>query len=128
LVKDLSVFIKHHGELVTAYQGAEEDISLIRAALVQIGTLIRSSAAKNRNGEVWKELTTNAETEKVVLCKHLEGKTLITTILRMYAATHSEMVETLLQEVEDAPETKEEFREQRKRNRNFSDGQETQAN
>jgi hypothetical protein len=127
LVKGLSVFFKHHGELVAAYQGAEEDIILIRAALVQIGKLIRSSPAKNRNGEVWKELTTNAETEKVVLCKHLKGKTLITAILRLYAATHSEMVETLFQEVEDAPETKEEFREQRRRERNSSDGQATQA-
>jgi hypothetical protein len=109
--KTLASFDKHHGELVTAYQGAEEDISLIRAALVQIGSLIRSSPAKKGNGEAWKELTTKAEAEKLVLCKHLEGKTLITAILRLYAATHREMVETLLQEVEDTPETKEEFRE-----------------
>jgi hypothetical protein len=113
--KTLASFDKHHGELVTAYQGAEEDISLIRSALVQIGSLIRSSPPKNGNGEAWKELTTRAEAEKVVLCKHLEGKTLITAILRLYAATHREMMETLLQEVEDAPEAKEEFREQRRR-------------
>jgi hypothetical protein len=37
------------------------------------------------------------------------------------------MVETLVQEVEDAPETKEEFREQRRRKRNTSDDQATQA-
>jgi hypothetical protein len=125
--KTLASFDKHHGELVTAYQGAEEDISLICAALVQIGTLIRNSPAKNGNGAAWKELTTKAETEKMVLCKHLEGKTLITAILRLYAATHREMVETLVQVVEDAPETKEEFCEQRRRKRNSSDGQATQA-
>jgi hypothetical protein len=87
----------------------------------------RSQAAKNGNGEAWKELTTKAETEKVVLCKHLEGNALITAILRLYAATHREKVETLLQEVEDASETKEEFHEQRRRKRNSSDGQATQA-
>jgi hypothetical protein len=125
--RTLAYFDKHHGELVTAYQGAQEDISLIRAALVQIGTLIRSSPAKNGNGEAWKELTTKSEITKVVLCEHLEGKTLITAFLRLYAATHREMVETLLQEVQDAPETKEEFREQRRRKRNSSDGQATQA-
>jgi hypothetical protein len=125
--KTLASFDKHHGGLVTAYPGAEEDISLIRAALVQIGSLIRSSPAKNGNGEAWKELTTKDEAEKVALCKHLEEKTLITAILRLYAATHREMMETLLQEVEDAPETKEEFREQRRRKRNSSDGQTTQA-
>jgi hypothetical protein len=37
------------------------------------------------------------------------------------------MVETLLQEVEDPPETKEEFREKRRRKRNSFDGQGTQA-
>jgi hypothetical protein len=79
----LASFDKHHGELVTAYQGAEEDISLIRAALVQKGSLILSSQAKNGKGEAWKELTTEAETEKIVLCKHLVGKTLITAILRL---------------------------------------------
>jgi hypothetical protein len=63
----------------------------------------------------------------MVLCKHLEGKTLITAILRLNVVTHHEMLETLVQEVEDAPETKEEFREQRRRKRNSSDGQATQA-
>jgi predicted acyl esterase len=125
--KTLASFDKHQGELVTAYKGAEEDISLIRAALVQIGSLIRNFPAKNGNGAAWKELTTKAETEKMVLCKHLEGKTLITAILRLYVATHREMVETLVQEVEDTPETKEEFREQRRRKRSSSDGQATQA-
>jgi hypothetical protein len=125
--KTLACFDKHHGELVTAYPGAEEDISLIRAALVQKGSLILSSQAKNGKGEAWKELTTKAETEIMVLCKHLEGKTLITAILRLYAATHREMVETLLQEFEDTPETKEEFRELRRRKRNSSEGQAIQA-
>jgi hypothetical protein len=125
--KTLASFDKHHGELVTAYQGAEEDIGLIGAALVQIGLLVRNSPPKNGNGAAWKELTTKAETEKVRLCKHLEGETLITAILRLYAAIHREMVETLVQEVVDAPETKEEFREQRRRKRNTSDDQATQV-
>jgi hypothetical protein len=41
--KTLASFVKHRSELVSAYQGAEEDIGLIRAALIQIGSLIRNS-------------------------------------------------------------------------------------
>jgi hypothetical protein len=59
--------------------------------------------------------------------KHLEGKTLIEAILRLYATTHSEMMETLDHEVQEGAESKEEFREQRRRKRNPSEDQATQA-
>jgi hypothetical protein len=59
-----------------------------------------------------------AESERIVLSKHLDGKTLFTAVLRLYAATHRELRETLLPEEKDTPE---EFREQRRRKRNPSE-------
>jgi hypothetical protein len=64
-------------------------------------------------------LCTKSEAEKTVLCKHLDGKALFTAILRLYAAIHREMRDSLLEQQESA----EEFREQRRRKRNCSEGQ-----
>jgi hypothetical protein len=111
--KTLASFDRHCDELVTAYQGAEEDIGLIRTALVKIWLLIRTSPLKNGNGAALNDLTTKAESEKTVLCKHFEGKALIDAILRLYATTHREMMETLVYEVQEVAESKEEFRERR---------------
>jgi hypothetical protein len=70
----LTSFDKHRDELVTAYQGAEEDIGLIRAALVKIGLLICNYSSKNGKDAAWKELTTQAETEKYFCVSTLRAK------------------------------------------------------
>jgi hypothetical protein len=69
---------------------------------------------------LWKGLAAKAETERTVLCKHLERKALFTGILRLYAAIHREMNETLQSEQVESPK---EFREQKRRKRNPSDKQ-----
>jgi hypothetical protein len=69
---------------------------------------------------VWKELVAKAEAERVVLCKHLDGKALFTAMLRLYAALHREMRYTILPAQQKSTE---EFREQRRRKRNPSDDQ-----
>jgi TRAP-type C4-dicarboxylate transport system substrate-binding protein len=69
---------------------------------------------------VWEDLIAKAEAEKVVLCKHLRGKALFTAMLRLYAALHRELRDTIL----PAPQkSSEEFREQRRHKRNPSDDQ-----
>jgi hypothetical protein len=54
-----------------------------------------------------------------VLCKHLEGKALFTAMLRLYAATHKELRDSLQPEPEQEEPT-EEFREKRRRKQNPS--------
>jgi SAM-dependent MidA family methyltransferase len=67
---------------------------------------------------MWNELVARAEAERTVLSKHLDGKTLFTDILRLYAAIYREMTATLQSE---QVEPQQEFREQKKRKRNLSD-------
>jgi hypothetical protein len=67
---------------------------------------------------VWKELITRAETERAVLCKHLDGKALFTAMLRLYTALHRELRHSVLPAEHKSTE---EFREQRRRKRNPSD-------
>jgi hypothetical protein len=47
---------------------------------------------------VWQELLTKAEAERAVLCKHLDGKALFLAVLRMYAAIHGELRDSLVTE------------------------------
>jgi hypothetical protein len=82
--------------------------------------LIHTSPSINGNGAVWKELITKSEAKRTVLCKHLGGKVLFTATLRIYAAIHREMRVSLLPEHKESTE---EFREQRRRKRNFSEEQ-----
>jgi hypothetical protein len=70
----------------------------------------------------WKEITTRAEAERVVLCKHLEGKALFAAILCLVATTHKELRGSLLP-VPEQEEPTEEFRELRRRKRNPSEEQ-----
>jgi hypothetical protein len=56
----------------------------------------------------------------VVLCKHLDGKALFTAMLRLYAALHRELRDSILPAQQKSTE---EFREQRRRKRNPSDEQ-----
>jgi hypothetical protein len=58
---------------------------------------------------VWKELISKVEAERAVLCKHLDGKAIFLVVLRMYAALHRELRDSLLLEEQQS----EEFREQR---------------
>jgi hypothetical protein len=60
------------------------------------------------------------KTERAVLCKHLDGKALFTAILRLYAAIHREVRDSVLPAKQQQTE---EFREQRRRKRNPSDDQ-----
>jgi hypothetical protein len=88
---------------------------------VKIGQLIQTSPQKNGNGVTWKRLIDKAENEKNVLCKHLDGKALFTGMLRLYAAIHRELKESLLPECvkekgEDAPHSR-----RRKRNSDSDD-------
>jgi hypothetical protein len=69
---------------------------------------------------VWKELVARAEAERAVLCKHLDGKVLYTSMLRLYAALHREMRDSILPAQQISTE---EFREQWRRKRNASDEQ-----
>jgi hypothetical protein len=67
-------------------------------ARLTIGELIHISPPVNGNGSVWKELVAKAETERIVICEHIEGKALFTGILRLCAAIHREMNETFQSE------------------------------
>jgi hypothetical protein len=55
-----------------------------------------------------------------VFCKHLNGKMPFTVMLRLYAAIHREMRDSVLQEQEESTV---EFREQRRRKRNHPEEQ-----
>jgi hypothetical protein len=68
----------------------------------------------------WKELVAKAEAEKAVLCKHLDGKALFTAMLRLYAALHREIRDSILPAQQKLTK---EFCEQRRRKRNASDEQ-----
>jgi hypothetical protein len=80
---------------------------------------------KYGNGVTWKRLVDKAENEKNVLCKHLDGKALFTGMMRLYAAIHRELEDSLLPECakgseEDVPRSK-----RRKRNGESDDGSST---
>jgi hypothetical protein len=76
----------------------------------------------NGNGAVWKQSTDRAETDKSVLFKHLDGKTLFTRMLRLYAAMHREMKVTL------QPEDKQgKFASQSKRRKRNSDSEDSSS-
>jgi hypothetical protein len=67
---------------------------------------------------VWKELITRAEAEMSVLCKHLDGRALFAAKLRLYAALHRKLRDSILPAEQKSTE---ELREQRRRKRNPSD-------
>jgi hypothetical protein len=115
-----SSFHENYEELNEKNPDCQEEIELIKRGLRTIGQLIHTSPSVNGNGRVWKELIMKAEAERIVLSKHLDGKALFTAVLRLYAATHREMRESLLPEETETPEG---FREQRRRKRNPSEEQ-----
>jgi hypothetical protein len=107
----LASFDKQHETLITNNPDATEEINLVRTELVKIGQLIQTSPPQNGNGVTWKRLVDNEENEKNVLCKHLDGKALFTGMMRLYAAIHRELEDSLLPErakgsEEDVPRSK----------------------
>jgi hypothetical protein len=104
-------FNNNYDDIVARHPECTEKLGLIRTALHTIGQLIHISPAVNRNGALWKGLVAKEEAERTVLCKHLDGKTLFTGILRLYAAIHREMKEMLQSEQVQSPT---EFREQKR--------------
>jgi hypothetical protein len=116
----ISSFEKKHGELLEGHPDCSEELALLRTGLHSIRQLICISPLVNGNGAVWKELIARANAERAVLCKHLDGKALLTAMLRLYAALHREMRDSVLPTQQNSTEK---FREQRRRKRNPSDEQ-----
>jgi hypothetical protein len=121
-------FERQHDSLLENHPDAEQEISIIRKALIKIRQLVKASPAVNGNGSIWKELADEAETERSVLCKHLDGKALIIGLMRLYAAIHREMVETVQADHSDKQEVDEHewFKQQRRRKRSSSDEEQKQ--
>jgi hypothetical protein len=116
----IASFEGKHTELLQAHPECYEYLALLRRSLQTIGNLIRISPPANGDGVVWKDLVAKAEAERVVLCKHLEGKALFTAMLWLYAALHRELLDTIISALQTSTE---EFREQRIRKRITSDDQ-----
>jgi hypothetical protein len=91
-------FEKNHEELTARNPDCREEIGLLRNGLRTIGQFIHTSPSVNGNGAVWKKLINRAEAEKTVLREHLDGKALLTAILRLHAAIHRDMRDSLLPE------------------------------
>jgi hypothetical protein len=75
--------------------------------------LILKSPPVNGSSSTWQELLNKAESERAVLCMHLDGKALFTAMLRMYAAIYREIRDSL----QLGKEHSEKFREQKRRKR-----------
>jgi hypothetical protein len=118
----LPSFDKQHETLIGNNPDAAEEINLIRTGLVKMGQLIQTSPQQNGNGATWKRLVDKAEDEKSVLCEHLDGKALFTGMLRLYAAIHREMEDSLLPECTQGKEEAEPHSKRRKRNSDSDDG------
>jgi hypothetical protein len=106
----ISSFERNFEDLVERHPDCLEDIALLRTALNTRGQLIYASASANGSEATWIGLIDKAESERSVLCKHLDGKPLFTAMLRMYAAIHRELRDSQLLEEQQF----EEFREQRR--------------
>jgi hypothetical protein len=91
----LASFDRHYESLIADYPDAKQEIGLVQTAIATLGQLIQISPSLNGNGTVWKQLTVRAEEEKSVLCKHLDGKSLFTGLLRLYNSVHREMSDSL---------------------------------
>jgi hypothetical protein len=107
----LASFDKQHETLITNNPDATEEINLVRTEPIKIGQFIQTSPPQNGNGVSWKRLVNKAENEKNVLGKHLDGKALFTGMMRLYAAIHRELGDSLLPECdkgseEDVPRSK----------------------
>jgi hypothetical protein len=77
----LASFDKQYETLIANNRDAVKEINLIWIGLIKIGQLIQTSLQKNGNGATWKRLVNKTESEKSVLCKHLDGKAFFTGML-----------------------------------------------
>jgi hypothetical protein len=116
----ISSFEGEYNDLLEAHPDCSEELSHLRTGLKTIGQLIHISPPGNGNGDVWKDLIARAEAERLVLCKHQDGKALFTATLRLYATLHRELRDSAQSAQQSSSE---EFREQRRRKRNPSDEQ-----
>jgi hypothetical protein len=80
-IKIISSFEGNHNDLLEAHPDCSEALALLRKGLQTIGQLIHISPPANGNGVVWRDLIAKAEAERVVLCKHLDGRVLFTAML-----------------------------------------------
>jgi hypothetical protein len=76
-------FEKEHDSLLAAYPDAQEEIALIRMALNKIIELVRNSPLINGEGPVWEQSADKAAANREVLCSYLDGKALLTRVLRV---------------------------------------------
>jgi hypothetical protein len=121
----LASFVRNMVNLTVKHPECIKDIKLLQAALLTIEQLINSSSRVNGNDAELKGIITKTQEEKAVLCKHLEGQTLFSGMLRLYAATNWDLMNSLKQEEEkpsgetkaDPGQNNQEFREQKRRNR-----------
>jgi hypothetical protein len=74
-------FERQHDALIASHPDCKDEIGLVHSALITVGRLVHVSPHVNGNGAVWIDLTTRAEADGTVLCKHLHGKTLVTFFL-----------------------------------------------
>jgi hypothetical protein len=118
--KIISSFEGNHNDLLEAHPDCSEERPLLRTGLQRIGQQNHISPPENGDGVVWKDLVVEAENDRVVLCKKLDGKALFKAMLRLYAALHRELRDTVLPPQQKSTE---EFREQTRRKRNPSDEQ-----
>jgi hypothetical protein len=118
----LASFDIQYEALIVNNPDATEEINLIRTGLIKIGQLIQTSKQQHGNGATWKRLVDKAENEKSILCKQLDGKTLFTGMLRLYAAIQREMEDSLLPEYAQAKEEAAPRSKLRKRNSDSDDG------
>jgi hypothetical protein len=118
----LASFDKQYETLIAKNPDATKEINLIQTGLIKIGQLIHTSPQQNGNDATWKRLVDKAESEKSVLCKHLDGKVLSTGMLRLYTATHREMEESFLPECAQGKEEAQPHSKCRKRNSDSDDG------
>jgi hypothetical protein len=82
----LNCFENKHDDLLAGQPDCQEEIGVVRTAIIKIRQLIHTSPPINGNDTVWNELVSKAE--RTVLSKHFYGKALFTGILRLYAAIH----------------------------------------
>jgi hypothetical protein len=120
--RDPGIFCKDPKDLLSKHQDTIEEIRLIQTDLITIRQLISISQRVHGSGAAWEEIKTRAVAERILLCKHVEGKPLFTAMLRLYAEAHSELRDSLQPEPQQMEPT-EEFREQRRCKRNPSDDQ-----
>jgi hypothetical protein len=123
----LASFQKNLDDITGKHPESIEDIKILHAGLVTIGQLIHSLPRVNGNSAEWKSIITRTEEERTVLWKHPEGQALFSGMLRLYAATHRDLRNSLKQEASveterDPTQSTEEFCKQKRRKRTPTGG------